>query len=939
MNDSFKKILILSGCIYLSIYANLVEAFVSEDPAETFRLLLIKTYPTRLQAEQDKALLSKRGIKTRLKKTSHSVSYHRLEFGPFSYQADAESLMDAIQKNGFSPQIIKRKYDYVIEMGRYDSKAELTRDMARAKAKGFTLVRDFVVNKKISGFELYAALQQNQIGLNREDIFQIIKQAKTSPQYSSRKKALEALTHLKEKNSAQAKVVKNQKITHQYYYGPYTDFVTALGVSNTLKKQNLDNKIVWDLKLLGYIVTLENKKQLNLNQLLSTHILNSLGKPEFTTSSRTTYQVVTRVTNPGDIVSTTAKAIKPKPKNKVSVLKTLSSPRAFRKLEQLHNKGFDSEVRQKTEDVKLQALVLTGIDSWAKAKKIAKRLKKNGIEAFPVSNRHDKHFAVTVGYQVSVGIYKNKEHIKNQLEKMKKLGFNRVKVVNYRKKITSYDVVVVQTQSVPKQTPGTVSEQHSENIYEKKAGSSGKEPNAIAFEKPSLEKSSDEEMMVFLDTDSLDSGSYDDASEESIEDQKNFHYGLDQLNTAYSLLPDRDDVSSVFSTKIDASATLKINSFWNSKLSLGMKLWQQQGHQHYGKNSIIANDAYLRYRGQNYRLTLGIQKILWGRLDGDAPTDMMSTRDFSFFMLDSELQDKRLGDASIRFESYFNNYKLDLVYTPSLMATRIPGRDSAYAFINQSTGRVLGTQPLPILEQLARQGTSDRPESGGQAIGIRFSHAGESVDYALTAQSTRIPIPIFSVNPQTLGRLFSGSSVEEAIAMTAGNTFQIFQPETQVVGGDFSWVSGSKTFRGEIAWISDYPVIRESTLLVESTPAVSWGFGIEAYPGASEDTRLILQLVGTQVLNDADTLGTVSSIGFNGQVETFFLRDNLSFKVNFLANINKQDLSVNPVLTYNGLTDQEIYISFFYFRGDEDTLGGYYDQSNTLTIGWKGFFN
>jgi hypothetical protein len=100
-----------------------------------------------------------------------------------------------------------------------------------------------------------------------------------------------------------------------------------------------------------------------------------------------------------------------------------------------------------------------------------------------------------------------------------------------------------------------------------------------------------------------------------------------------------------------------------------------------------------------------------------------------------------------------------------------------------------------------------------------------------------------------------------------------------------------------------------------------------------------VQVVGTQILDSDDTLGELSSVSLNGQIETFFMRDRLRTRVNFLASLNKKDFYINPEISYVGFTNHEIYLGLHFFRGDDDTLGGFFEDSETITLGWRGTFN
>ncbi len=928
MNSYITKVVSFFSICYLGICFPSAHLYAQESGKP---LVLLSNFSDQQKAEKAAQSFNKRSLQTLIKPIITTVSYHRLEFGPFRFKRDAVSFVDSIKKNGFTAIVIERKYDFVIELGRYQTQQQLKIKMKQAKNKGYRLLRGLLVEEKLTSYDLFVEKISPDTEENTQRLSAIIKEEKTSRQYTSRKQALTEARKINKANTVRASVIQNKRTIINYFYGPYSNYKIATQMIRTLKKANIDAELSWDKDQRGYILSIINNNNKSKSNLFSNSIINTVGEPKQKNIKKISYEVITRPlkSQTNKTASRIASRSQNATKKQTTVLQTLSNSRAQQKSEQLRRKGIPSKIQQKTEDVNLQALVLTDISSWSQARRIVKQLKRQGIEAFPVSNRHDKHFTVTVGYSVSVGIYQDQANIQKQLDKVQQLGYGNAEIVNYSKEITSYEVIA----NKPGQTTRTLTKPQPQSI-DGLAEEMDSEQNSSLFD-----ETEDEEMLVFLDTDSLASDSDSTDSESNNTDQKNYRFSLDQISSSYNLQPDRSDVDGIFTTRVNASATTKFNSSWDAKISLSAKYWQQLGTLEFDNTELLVNDAFVRYRGSNYRVTIGNQTVLWGRLDGDAPTDMMSTRDLSFLVLDPELDQQRLGDTSIRMESYFDSYKVDLLYTPSPIATSLPEINSAFSFINKSTGRILGVEPLPVIEQLAIFGSSEAPKKGEAAFGIRISHAGESLDYAITAQQTRIPTPTFAINPETLFFLATGSTVNDAITLTEGETFLVYQPETSVFGGDFGWVEGVSTIRGEIAWISDYPVIRESTLSFDTTAAVSWGVGIETYPGETEDTRLIIQFVGTQLVDENDVLGDLSSISFNGQIETFFMRDKLRTRVNFLASLNKKDIFLNPEISYTGWTGHEFYLSFFYFEGNDDTVGGFFNQSNTLSLGWRGTFD
>lgn len=928
----------------------------------------------RNKKQLEKAISEKQqtGFRTLVKLRTGNRSYWRLQFGPFAKESDAIYWINPLKKEGFNAKFIKRDLDFVLDLGRASRKADIQKTMKKAESLGFYMLEIVRVDEKYSIWRLYTqnnittelARANNKIE-SVDKSASDIKEPSSEPTYdrtskeqlvstnysyrvkresfipnlfASREKALERAKQINQGESSRAFVVKKKINKLTYFLGPFDSQRDTDSIVQRLKRSKISHQLSWDKKRLAfYIWIVESDIPSQANWVFDEINKQKIGKIPRKLVEEVKYEVVEQLlseapdkklvdSQPKDVVKQPVDSASEFPGDTYSeteqqdaIFSTYSNKRAIEKMTELKRRGINTKIEALAENRLLQAIVITKITSMNEAKEIAKDLKSKGIDAFAFSTRNNVNFSLAEDYGVSVGVFSNWDNVQPQLNALKVLGYHNSSVVNYNKQVTNYRVLAIQPDRPSDiSTPFPDSEETDSSIV--------------------LNDDDDQDLLVFLDTDSLSDGGESQLVFEE-QEQSPFLLSLKDSEIAYYQQPDRDDIQYLASARFEPSFEVKFATNWDSKISARARYWQQQGLSPVTDSSVLLDEAFVRYRGTNYRVTLGNQKVVWGRLDGDAPTDFMSTRDLSFVFLDDELEKQRIADTSFRIESYFDQYKLDLLYTPKPRETILPGFETSFAFINQSTGRILGVEPHPIIQQLALNGTIQEGSQGESSFGLRMSYAGESIDYAITAQKTRFQTPFYAINPQTLFFLSSGNSVEQSIQMTEQPTFLAYQPETSVYGGDFGWAFGTSTLRGEVGWISDYPILRESSLLFDTTPAVSWGVGLEAYPNSAADSRLIIQLVGTQVLDDEDVLGEVSQMSLNGQWETTFLRERWRLRLNFMTGLRQKDTYFNPELSYTGLTNQEFYLRLYYFQGDDNTSGGFYEDSNTVSIGWNGTFD
>lgn len=368
--------------------------------------------------------------------------------------------------------------------------------------------------------------------------------------------------------------------------------------------------------------------------------------------------------------------------------------------------------------------------------------------------------------------------------------------------------------------------------------------------------------------------------------------------------------------KIAASANWQPNPDWEIQLAARVDGFDESGDSAFTHVKGDYGDNFIRYRGEDWRLTLGTQTVIWGRLDEIPLSDRVSTADLTRFILD-DLEDRRRANPMLRVETFLGSGKLDLAWLIDFRAAELPEQDSVWYPVNQREGRILGISRSDIAPAAVQNAVIVDDEPGGDGgFGARYTRSHSLADFGITFARTRQSIPYFRAAP--------------------GGILRAEYPRSWAYGADAAIDAAGATWRVELVYSSDNPVTR-TDLSYTTTPAVSWGAGVEFHPGDG-DTRINLQLVGFNLVDAPAVLDREEVYSFNGQIEVPFDRARWRAKLGFYAGLDDKDVYLNPEIAFLGWEPHEVYLSAHYFEGDERSLGGFHEDHDTIQLGWRASF-
>ena len=314
----------------------------------------------------------------------------------------------------------------------------------------------------------------------------------------------------------------------------------------------------------------------------------------------------------------------------------------------------------------------------------------------------------------------------------------------------------------------------------------------------------------------------------------------------------------------------------------------------------------------------------------------MSRADISRGLLD-DLPERRRAMPVIRFEGFHEGYKLDALVNPAFRKAALPDKDSVWYTINREKGAILGFKQTPLLQNLVKNGSvSDKAPDDYGGFGFRLSHTGDRFDYAVTVQKARQSTPYWQLNSTVRSSLQAGAPPGAAVASSGKATFRARYPRTWVAGGDMGFQALDATWRFEAAWISDTPVTRND-LRYDTVDSANWAAGVQFFPGDT-DVRVNLQIVGVNLIDSPSILDRKNIYNFNGTIHGEFGNNRWEGSTRFFVGLDKKDIYFNPEIAFIGWEPHKIYAAWHYFSGDDETVGGYWEDDSILTLGWRAEF-
>ena len=396
-----------------------------------------------------------------------------------------------------------------------------------------------------------------------------------------------------------------------------------------------------------------------------------------------------------------------------------------------------------------------------------------------------------------------------------------------------------------------------------------------------------------------------------------FTIGFDSARAEYGHFTDGGAASanSLYGN-LAASANWQPNAQWEFQLAGRVDGYSEDDRDSFTTVRGDYGDSFVRYRAETTTLTLGSQTAIWGRMDEIPLSDRVSTVDLTRGILD-DLDERRRSTPMLRAESFVAGGKLDLAWLYDFRGAELPDQDSVWYPVNRREGRLPGISPNDVNPALIRGARiiDDAPDGDG-GFGARYTRTHSFADIGVTVAKTRQSIPYYRA---------AGAGV-----------LQAEYPRSWAFGADTAINASDAVWRAEVVYTSDNPVTR-TDISYTTTPGIQWGAGVEFFPGDG-DNRVSLQLIGNNLIDAPAVFDRTEQYSFNGEVALPFDRERWRLDVDFIVGVGHDETYLNPELTFLGWEPHEVYLGVHYFDGDDQSLGGFYQDNSIITLGWRASF-
>ncbi len=625
--------------------------------------------------------------------------------------------------------------------------------------------------------------------------------------------------------------------------------------------------------------------------------------------------------------------------------------RADRFIQEQEARGKRSNLTVQKQQKQRYTVLLKGHTQWGNAFKQAQLIDKQGFSGLEVvKGRYERGYSIIVRQSLS------KKSIGKTFNRLRRLGMKNVKVHTDKIKLVRY-IVMLREPPAPKFERPKPSSLMKPAVVNKSLPDKAPAPEAIVkksdilapatlMSKPAIESTVEKESVLATQEENIElddevmivvmSDSSDITYEMSIEDDDegtgdNFEWAVDKIQLETELFTrSSSSVDHVEYINASAHAKWQLSSNWEVQIAARLDGNYQHGDKGADNDELNLDygNNFLRYRDQSMRLTVGSDTVRWGKMDTFSPTDNVSSLDMSRGVL-FEWGEAYRSAPIVRGEFFFDNGKLDVVYLPYFREAELSDKENVWYPVNIEEGAILGFGSTPLLKTLLQNGKIDddiNETDGG--FGIRYSTTLNSMDFDLTVQRVKLSTPYYQINPTIVAN--PALMNQEKYALIEKH------PRSWVIGGDTEFQAGYFLLRFEAAWFSDLPATT-SRLQYETYDGLKWAGGAEFYPGDG-DTRVNLQLSGSHIDEKEKIIDRDNIVNLSGEVETLFSNNRWKLSGRFNLGLDEKDIYISPEVAYLGWEPFEMYSAIHYLDGNDNTLGGFYENNTMVTFGWRGQF-
>lgn len=363
------------------------------------------------------------------------------------------------------------------------------------------------------------------------------------------------------------------------------------------------------------------------------------------------------------------------------------------------------------------------------------------------------------------------------------------------------------------------------------------------------------------------------------------------LNNSHDFLSSRTRLRmELWITGEDASLFASMNAINNNVLK--------------SNSGIELREAFIDYIADKWDVRIGRQLIIWGKADGLAITDIISSKDYTEFLA-RDFDDIRLPVDALKWRLLFEQTNLEFLWLPVFTPAILPPTNSPWAFKFEYPSNFQVTFDEPIKPELKLKNSE---------IGGKLSFYLSGIDFAFSSFYTWDDLPT------------------QYKTVSIGDTIVVihYHPEYHrltFIGVEFSKPLGDFVLRGESAFYKDRYFEPENLLskILFKRNSLNWMLGIDWTPG--NDWMITAQFADDFILDyDGAIKDDEHTMLATLHISKKLLRQTLELSTMGYYGINDKDSFVRISMDY-ALTDElHLLGGVDTFFGDEGMFGQYDDN-------------
>ncbi len=383
------------------------------------------------------------------------------------------------------------------------------------------------------------------------------------------------------------------------------------------------------------------------------------------------------------------------------------------------------------------------------------------------------------------------------------------------------------------------------------------------------------------------------------------------------------------------------NNFDNSEFKI--QLSADIEHIFYDNNEadedtdIDLYEAYAQWNFPKTDLTLGKQRVRWGKGDQLSPLDNINPEDTRQFIA-VPLEESKLSSWLIRSRYFFNDITVEGIIDPWFEKSKIDYFDSDWSLYRNLRQAIMENSAVPLPLQLYAKNMhvhEETPEKSLENVSgaLRIAWQTDTSDFAFSGRygwettPTITSFPVKNINYQ--GK--SDTEILEQInslAFTNESIESKFKRQT-TIGFEWETVLDQIGFRGEVAFIDKVSFLNnELTSTRKSVSQLVAGIDYTT----SNEWYLNIQTSWYKIYGFNSSLLYVNkdNLSLLGEVSRPFWRGNFEFSTKFNYTITDKSSYLQPALRVKYFTNTVIEAGAMIFSGDTDTMLGSYDQADQI---------